>query len=83
MFWIIWALLLIGHGALSRWVQLAPRYPLTATFSDVLLIAIGVLTVSQIQELTVPDILRVGVFFVAFGCSGRQFTNAVLSRSAL
>ena len=82
MFWTIWALLLIGHGALSRWVQVTPRHPLTATLSDVLLIAIGVLTVSQLQELTTPDILRVGVFFVAFGCSGRRLTNTVLSRTA-
>lgn len=82
MFWTIWALLLIGHGALSRWVQVRPPHPLTATLSDVLLIAIGVLTVSQLQDLTAPDILRVGAFFVAFGCSGRRLTNTVLSRSA-
>ncbi len=82
MFWIIWALLLIGHGALSRWVEVTPRHPLTVTLSDVLLIAIGVLTVSQLQELAAPDILRLGIFFVAFGCSGRRLTNTVLSRSA-
>ncbi len=82
MFWTIWALLLIGHGALSRWVQVAPRHPLAATLSDVLLIVIGVLTVSQLQGLTAPDILRVGAFFVAFGYSGRRLTNTVLARSA-
>lgn len=82
MFWSFWALLLIGHGALSRWVEVTPRRPLTATVSDVLLLAIGVLTVSQLQELPAPDILRLGLFFVAFGCSGRRLTNAVLSRSA-
>lgn len=82
MNWTIWALLLIAHGAFTRWVQAMPRHPLVTTANDVLLIAIGLLTVSQLQGLAGPDILRVGIFFVAFGYSGRRLTSTLLARSA-
>ncbi len=78
--WTLWALLLIVHGALSRWVQAAPSRPVAATSSDVLLITIGVLTVNQLEGLTILDALRVGLFFVAFGFSGRQLMGSLLLR---
>jgi hypothetical protein len=79
MIWTIWALLLIIHGALSYWVKAVP-HPLVSTSRDVLLIAIGLVTVDQLQGLSAPEILRVGVFFVAFGYSGRQLTSGLLTR---
>jgi hypothetical protein len=82
MIWTFLALLLIVHGALSRWVQAGPAHPVVSTTGDVLLIAIGLLTVDQLQGLGVADILRVGLFFVAFGYSGRRLMSSLLSRPA-
>ncbi len=82
MFWTIWALLLVAHGALSRWVQSRSAQPLAATCGDVLLIAIGLLTIDQLQELGAPAVVRVGLFFVAFGYSGRQLVGCFLPRTA-
>jgi len=81
MFWTIWALLLLVHGALRRWVQTRPVQPLAATCGDVLLIAIGLLTVDQLQGLGVATVVRVGLFFVAFGYSGRQLAACLLARA--
>jgi hypothetical protein len=80
MIWTIWALLLVGHGALSRWLQGASVQPLAATFSDVLLITIALMTIDQLQGLGASAIVRVGLFFVAFGYSGRQLTGCLLAR---
>lgn len=79
--WTLWALLLISHGALSRWVQEAPCHPVVSTSCDVLLIAIGVLTVSQLQHLATTDVLRAGLFFVAFGYSGRRLMASLLPKA--
>jgi hypothetical protein len=78
MFWMIWALLLVTHGALSRWVQSKAAQPLVATCSDVLLMAIGLLTIDQLQGLGALSIARVGLFFVAFGYAGRQLIGCYL-----
>ncbi len=79
MIWTIWAFLLLIHGALSRWVRAVP-HPLASTSRDVLLITIGLLTVDQLQGLSAGEILRVGLFFVAFGYAGRQLTSCLLAR---
>jgi hypothetical protein len=80
MFWTIWALLLVTHGALSRWVQATAAHPLAAASGDVLLIAVGLMTIDQLQGLGGPAIVRVGLFFVAFGYSGRQLIGCLLTR---
>jgi hypothetical protein len=82
MFWTIWALLLVTHGALSRWVQSSSAQPFIATCSDALLIAIGLLTIDQLQGLAVPAVVRVGLFFVAFGYAGRRLIGCFLPRTA-
>jgi len=79
MIWTIWAFLLITHGALTQWVKLAPHL-IMSSLSDVTLIAIGLITLDQLQGLGLPEILRIGAFFVAFGYAGRQLTNCLLSR---
>ena len=81
MFWTIWALLLLMHGALRRWAQSRTVQPFAATCSDVLLIAIGLLTIDQLQGLGVAAVVRVGLFFVAFGYSGRQLAGCLLARA--
>ena len=88
MLWIVWALLLIGHGALSRWVErvrlakTVGAYAKAALLGDVLLIAIGLITLDQLQGMGVSEVVRVGVFFVAFGGSGRQLMGSVLKSAA-
>jgi hypothetical protein len=79
MIWTIWAFLLITHGALTQWVKLAPHL-IASTVCDVALIAIGLITIDQLQGVGVPEMLRIGAFFVAFGYSGRQLMNCLLSR---
>ena len=81
MIWILWALLLISHGALARWAQTAASYAKASVLCDVLLIAVALITVDQLQGLGVAEILRVGVFFTAFGWSGRQLMGSLLRRS--
>ena len=80
MFWTLWALLLVMHGALSRWLQSKSAQPFAATCGDLLLIAIGLLTIDQLQGLGATAVARVGLFFVAFGYSGRQLTGSFLAR---
>ena len=80
MTWTLWALLLIAHGALSRWVQTRRQFILAAVIADGLLIAIGLITVDQLQGLSALEILRVGLFFAAFGASGRQLMHSILGR---
>ena len=80
MTWIFWAVLLLSHGALSRWAKGSSFYAPAATVADGILIAIALITIDQLQGLGFLDILRVGVFFVAFGTAGRYLMNSVLSR---
>jgi hypothetical protein len=80
MTWILWAVLLLAHGALSRWAKGSRFYAPASIVADGMLIAIGLITVEQLQDLAPLDVLRVGVFFVAFGTAGRQLMNSVLSR---
>ena len=80
MTWIVWAVLLTTHGALSRWAKGSRFYAPASIVADGILIAIGLITVEQLQDLALPDVLRVGVFFVAFGTAGRQLMHSVLSR---
>jgi hypothetical protein len=78
MIWTVWALLLVAHGAFSGWVRAASRHALLPTLGDALLIAIGLMTVSQLQGLEPREFLWVGAFFVAFGMAGRQLMNNIL-----
>ena len=79
MIWTLWAFLLITHGAVTQWVKAVPHL-LASTAGDIALIAVGLITIDQLQGLSVPEMLRVGVFFVAFGYSGRQLANCLLPR---
>jgi len=81
MIWIVWALLLVSHGALSRWAQTADSYAKVSVLGDVLLIAVALITVDQLQGLGFAEILRIGVFFTAFGWAGRQLMGSVLKSS--
>lgn len=80
MLWIFWALMLVGHGAFARWVENARSYAKAAVIGDVLLIAIGFITIDQLQGMSLLDMLRVGLFFVAFGAAGRQLMGSALRR---
>jgi hypothetical protein len=82
MIWILWALMLLTHGAFARWAQTARSYAKISIFADVLLIAIGLLTLDQLQGLGIVDMMRIGLFFVAFGAAGRQLMSSMLKRSA-
>jgi hypothetical protein len=82
MIWILWALMLLAHGAFARWAQTTRSYATTSVFGDLLLIAIALLTLDQLQGLNIIDMLRIGLFFVAFGTAGRQLMSTVLKRSA-
>jgi hypothetical protein len=81
MIWIAWALLLVSHGALSRWAQTANSYAKVSVLGDVMLIAVALITVDQLQGLAFADVLRVGAFFTAFGWAGRQLMGSVLRRA--
>ncbi len=81
MIWILWAFMLLTHGALARWAQTARRYAQISILGDVLLIAIGLVTLDQLQGLGVADMARIGVFFVAFGAAGRHLMGSLLKRS--
>jgi hypothetical protein len=81
MIWIVWALLLVSHGALSRWAQTADSYAKVSVLGDVLLIAVALITVDQLQGLGFAEVLRIGVFFTAFGWVGRQLMGSVLKSS--
>jgi hypothetical protein len=81
MVWIVWALLLVSHGALSRWAQTADSYAKVSVLGDVMLIAVALITVDQLQGLGFVEVLRIGVFFTAFGWVGRQLMGSVLKSS--
>jgi hypothetical protein len=80
MTWIFWAVLLISHGALSRWAKGSRFYAPASVVADGILIAIALITVDQLQGLGLLDVLRIGVFFIAFGTAGRQLTHSLLAR---
>ncbi len=46
--------------------------------ADGILIAIALITMEQLQDLEVHEVLRIGVFFIAFGTAGRRLMNSVL-----
>jgi len=88
MIWIFWAALLLTHGALSRWAKSLRDHRKSAHFfapaaiiADGILIAVALMTIDQLQGLGLLDVLRVGIFFVAFGTAGRQLMHSVLSRT--
>jgi hypothetical protein len=82
MTWIFWAVLLITHGALSRWAKASRFYAPASVIADGMLIAIALITVDQLQGLAIPDMLRIGAFFIAFGTAGRQLMHSLLNRYA-
>ncbi len=82
MIWILWALMLISHGAISRWAPTSRRYAKVAVLGDVLLVAVALITIDQLQSLGIEDVLRVGLFFTAFGWAGRQLMGSVLKSPA-
>ena len=78
--WILWAALLLTHGALSRWAKSSRFYAPASIIADGILIAIALITMDQLQDLQVREVLRIGVFFIAFGTAGRQLMNSVLTK---
>ncbi len=82
MFWIVWAFLLVSHGAIARFAQNSRELPMMAFCGDVLLVGIALITVAQLQGMSVADTVRIGVFFAAFGASGRQLMHHILGRFA-
>ena len=66
MTWTVWAVLLLVHGALSRWAKGSRFYAPASIVADGILIAIALITMEQLQDLALLDVLRIGVFFVAF-----------------
>ena len=81
MTWIFWAVLLIAHGALTRWAKGSRFYAPASLLADSILIAVALITVDELQGLALPDILRLGAFFIAFGTAGRQLMHSLLSRN--
>jgi hypothetical protein len=81
MTWIFWAVLLITHGALARWAKGSRFFAPASVIADGMLIAIALITVDQLQGLGLLDMLRIGLFFIAFGTAGRQLMHSLLSRS--
>jgi hypothetical protein len=81
MLWILWALMLISHGAFVRWAETARSYPRVAVIGDLLLMAIALFTIDQLQGMTLLNILRIGLFFVAFGTAGRQLMGSALRQN--
>jgi hypothetical protein len=81
MTWILWAVMLITHGALSRWAKGSRFYAPASVVADGILIAVALITVDQLQGLALPDVLRLGLFFVAFGTAGRQLMHSLLRRN--
>jgi hypothetical protein len=80
--WTVWAFLLITHGAFSRWVESMRHYAKVAVVGDVVLIAVALITIDELQGLSFADFVRVGLFFTAFGWSGRQLMGSLLKRPA-
>lgn len=83
MIWTVWALLLITHGAFRRWAKTASRHAMMSTLGDTLLVAIGLITLDQLQGLGAADCVRVGIFFIAFGVAGRQLMTSFLRPASL
>jgi len=79
--WTLWAVLLIAHGAFTRWARTAARYATVSIFGDALLIAIALITLDQLQQADSTDFVRIGLFFVAFGFLGRQMMGSLLKRA--
>jgi hypothetical protein len=82
MIWSVWALMLIVHGAFSGWARTASQYAFVSLFGDVLMVAIALITIDQLQGLGVVDFLRIGLFFAGFGYCGRQLMNSVIKHAA-
>jgi hypothetical protein len=82
MTWILWAVLLLAHGALSRWAKGSRFYASASIITDGILIAVALITVDQLQGMSLADTARVGLFFIAFGTAGRQLMNSFLTRFA-
>ena len=80
--WTVWAFLLVTHGAFSRWVETMRHYAKVAIVGDVVLIAVALITIDELQGLSFPEFVRVGLFFTAFGWSGRQLMGSLLKRPA-
>jgi len=80
--WTLWAVLLIAHGAFSRWVETIEDRAKVAVVGDVVLIAVALITVDQLQGLDFVNLARVGLFFTAFGWAGRQLMGSLLRRPA-
>jgi hypothetical protein len=80
MTWILWAVMLLTHGALSRWAKASRFYAPASVIADGILIAIALITMDQLQGLGILDVLRIGVFFIAFGTAGRQLMHSLLTR---
>ena len=80
MTWIVWALMLITHGGYRRWAKTSRYYAAAAIFGDGLLIAIALITLERMQGMSVLEIARVGVFFMAFAVAGQQLMHSVLAR---
>jgi len=78
--WTIWALLLVAHGAFSRWARTTSRFDLMVTLADALLLAIALITIDQLQGFGPREFLRIGIFFVAFGVAGQQLMSGLLQR---
>lgn len=78
--WTIWALLLVAHGAFSRWARTTSRFALMVTLADALLLAIALITIDQLQGFGPREFLRIGIFFVAFGVAGQQLMSGLLQR---
>lgn len=82
MIWILWALMLLAHGAFACWAQTTRSYAKVSVLGDVLLIAIALVTLDQLQGLGLLDFVRIGLFFIAFGVAGRQLMSSLLKRRA-
>ena len=78
--WILWAVLLLVHGALSRWAKGSRFYAPASIVCDGILIAIALITMEQLEDLQILEVMRIGVFFIAFGTAGRQLMDSVLTR---
>ena len=79
---IVWAALLLAHGALSRWAKSSRSYATASLIADGILIAVALITLDQLQGLNLVQMARLGVFFIAFGTAGRQLMHSLLVRFA-
>jgi hypothetical protein len=77
---ILWATLLLAHGALSRWAKSSRFHVTVSLVADCILIAAALITLDVLQGLTVLETARIGLFFIAFGTAGRQLMHSVLAR---